>query len=278
MRVVNASDKSGTKPEDPGLYRAFAGEYERILVPRRFEAPARDLLAMVEPTTAGPILDVGTGTGVILDLCAQRAGRFGLCAGIDPSIGMLSIARSKGHPNLVIASTPGLPFPSSVFGAVIANFVLSHVDSIDDSVKDMVRVLKSGGWLAASSWGEADNVYRTVWFETVREFVDQESLDETVRGAVPNEDTLEVLGDLEQALRGSGLTEVRGHVETYQKSETAVEFVETRSSLVGSRIMTRRLGPQAWRRFRDRVLERLSNFSGPLTYAITVNMSSGRKG
>ena len=111
----------------------------------------------------------------------------------------------------------------------------------------------------------------------MREFVDQESLDETAHEAVPNEDTLEVLGDLEYALRRSGLTEVRGHVETYQKSETAVEFVETRSSMVASRIMARRLGPRAWRQFRNCVLERLSNFSETLTYSITVNMSSGCK-
>ena len=65
-RLVDANDGSVTKSEDPGVYGAFAGEYERSLVPRRFEAPARDLLAMVEPKTAGPILDVGAGTGVIL--------------------------------------------------------------------------------------------------------------------------------------------------------------------------------------------------------------------
>lgn len=274
--MVNAND-TVVDPEDPGLYGAFAEGYERIMVPLRFEAPARDLLAMVEPTTAGPLLDVGTGTGVILDLCAQPGGRFGPPVGIDPSIGMLGIARSKGHPNLVTASTPGLPFPDSVFGVIVASFVLSHVESIDDSAKDMTRVLKSGGRLAASSWGDVQNVYKTVWLETVREFVDQESLHETAHHAVPNEESLEAPGVLEQVLRKSGLTEVRGQVKTYQKSETAVEFVEVRSSMVSSRIMAHRLGPRGWRRFRNCVLERLSNLGEPLTYSISVNLSTGCK-
>ena len=59
---------------DSGFYAAAAEEYERVLVPRRFEAPARDLLAMVDTATSSPMLDVGTGTGLILDLCSQAGG------------------------------------------------------------------------------------------------------------------------------------------------------------------------------------------------------------
>ena len=42
--------------------------------------------------------------------------------------------------------------------------------------------------------------------------------------------------------------------------------------------MASRLGPCRWRRFRDRVIERLlSNFSEPLEYTAAVNFASGRK-
>ena len=92
-----------------------------------------------------------------------------------------------------------------------------------------------------------------------------------------DEESLETPGILEQVLRRSGLTEVRGQVKTYQKSETALEFVDVRSSMVTSRIMAHRLGPEAWLRFRNRVLERLSNLGEPLTYSITVNLSTGCK-
>jgi SAM-dependent methyltransferase len=264
--------------EDPGFYGSSAEEYERILVPRRLEAPARDLLAMVNSAPASPILDVGTGTGVIPDLCVKEKRWSGLCVGIDPIMGMLKVARSKGHANLVVASTPGLPFPSRCFGTVVASFVLSHVDLIDESLKDMLRVLRPGGTLAVSSWGRDENAYRAIWIEAVGEFIDQESLDREVRLAIPNEDTLEDPGALRGALGRSGLVEVRSQVKIYQKSETALEFFQTRSTLVSSRIMASRLGPPRWRQFRDRVIERLlSNFSEPLEYIATVNFASGRK-
>ena len=275
--VSSNSDRDSVR-EDPGFYGSSAEEYERILVPRRLEAPARDLLAMVESATAGPILDVGTGTGVIPDLCAKEKRWSGLCVGIDPIMGMLNVARSKGHANLVVASMPGLPFPSCSFGAVVANFVLSHVDMIDESLEEMLRVIRAGGALGVSSWGNDQNAYGAVWIETVREFINQESLNWAARLAIPNEDTVEDVRALRDALRRSGLAQVHSQVKVYQKSETAIEFLQTRSTFVSSRIMASRLGPCRWRRFRDRVIERLlSNFSEPLEYTATVNFASGRK-
>lgn len=232
--------------EDTSQYGTYAPEYEKILVPKLFDCPGRDLLAMVGFPRDGRILDVGTGTGVILDHCAEFGSHSDLAIGIDPNLSMLSIARSKGHLNLVAALVPGLPFPNNTFHTVIGNFILSHVDSVDESLSDMVRVIQPEGKLAVSSWCTPDSAYRDVWLETVEEFIDGEFLRKEVCKAAPSEEALEDIGTLEQALRKAGLSAIQTRVATYYKSETAAEFIEIRSAMIASRIIITHLGIKNW--------------------------------
>jgi ubiquinone/menaquinone biosynthesis C-methylase UbiE len=121
-------------------YDSVAEIYDRVAVPW-LKPMALDLLAAVEISKAGRVLDVGTGTGLTAGLARAAVGSHGIVVGVDPSTGMLHLARARRRIITVAAITPGLPFSDASFDAVVANFVISHFPDLDQGLADMVRVL-----------------------------------------------------------------------------------------------------------------------------------------
>ena len=109
--------------DDWRSYDRTAVTYEKVHAPR-FAEPARDLAALAGVTAGSKVLDVGTGTGVV----AQVAQELGATAvGVDPSEGMLDVARST-RPGIefLAAQAIDLPFVDGRFDVVLGNFVLAH--------------------------------------------------------------------------------------------------------------------------------------------------------
>ncbi len=105
------------------------------------------------------ILDVGCGTGGNLEMLAK----FGAAEGVDVSDDALEFCKSKGltvHKGLA----ESLPFADESFDVVTALDVIEHLDDDVVGLKEMNRVLKTGGktlifvpafmWL----WGVQDDV------------------------------------------------------------------------------------------------------------------------
>jgi SAM-dependent methyltransferase len=115
------------------------------------------------PDLAGPILDVGCGTGGNLAFLA----RWGRSTGIDLSPVALDFARRRRLPCLVQASGLALPYPDNTFSLVTVFDVLYHRWVIDDDqvVRECQRVLQPGGWLLLSEpalpglWSRHDEVF-----------------------------------------------------------------------------------------------------------------------
>ena len=123
-----------------------------------------------------------------------------------------------------------------------------------------------------------DNPYRVVWKEVIDQFIDQASLEEELRRALPHEGIFEDLGHLEYTLDKSGLKDIQSTTRTYEQSQTVAEFVEIRSCMIPSRIIASRLGKDVWRHLLDQIVDRLSHeFMEPFTYSNKVNMASGLK-
>lgn len=264
--------------KDPGQYGAFAQDYDSILVPRYFAAPARDLLKMVDLKPGSRVLDVGTGTGTALDYCVRAGEVPRLVVGLDPSPGMLAVARTKGHGSIAAGGAPELPFRSGSFDSVMAGFVLSHLQTVEDSLHDMVRVLAPGGCLAVSGWGTHNDAYISAWMETAGEFVDNERLVQEVSAAMPHASTFEAVDDLELALKSAGLIATRARISTYRASVSAEDYVTARASLVHSRMMAEEVGEAEFQRFLTRMLKRLiREFGETISYSTVVNFASGKK-
>jgi SAM-dependent methyltransferase len=105
------------------------------------------------------ILDVGCGTGANLEMLKQ----YGESEGVDVSDDALEFCRKKGlkvHKGLA----EELPFEDETFDLVTALDVVEHLDDDIAGLKEMLRVLKTGGktlifvpafmWL----WGVQDDI------------------------------------------------------------------------------------------------------------------------
>lgn len=102
-----------------------------------------------------PILDLGCGTG---DLCLglAKASPNSRAVGLDPSLGMLSVAQgrldgalgappSAPRPALVAGSAFHLPFDGGAFGAAVSAFVLRNLRDLPAAFAELGRVVASGG-------------------------------------------------------------------------------------------------------------------------------------
>jgi ubiquinone/menaquinone biosynthesis C-methylase UbiE len=97
------------------------------------------------------VLDVGTGTGILLPLIRQRIGPKGILIGFDFSFKMIEKARLRecpGGKTLIQATINSLPFQFDRFDQVICFSAFPHFPNKVKALFEMVRVLKSGGGLS----------------------------------------------------------------------------------------------------------------------------------
>jgi SAM-dependent methyltransferase len=86
-------------------------------------------------------------------LTAAAASRGATVIAADLSEAMVAIAGAR-QPGIEFrqADAEHLPFSDRTFDAVVANLLLPHLPRPEAGTAEMVRVLRSGGWLAVSMW------------------------------------------------------------------------------------------------------------------------------
>lgn len=107
-----------------------------------------------------PVLEVGCGPGIMALALAQR--RYQVQA-VDRAAKMVSLTREliaksgfANHASVSTAECEALPFASGSFDLVVELGVLPWLASVDQSLHEIVRVLRPGAYLIAS----VDNPYR----------------------------------------------------------------------------------------------------------------------
>jgi ArsR family transcriptional regulator len=115
-------------------------------------APAIEtaLLGLLPPHL-GALLDIGAGTGRLLELVAPRCDR---AVGVDASRDMLALARARlaerglaERATVRQADMYRLPFPDAVFDAVTMQMVLHYAEDPAAALAEAARVLKPDGLL-----------------------------------------------------------------------------------------------------------------------------------
>lgn len=91
------------------------------------------------------VLDVATGTGIVLRSAAALAGSSSVAVGLDPSRGMLSECRKRCRGPLVRGRAEQLPFVSGRFDLVSMGYGLRHVADLHALFAEFRRVLRPGG-------------------------------------------------------------------------------------------------------------------------------------
>ena len=139
-------------------YDAGAAAYDQ-LTGRWSRLFADETLAAVKRQPSEILLDLATGTGDAALLAHETAGGECVVVGVDLSLPMLRVARDKARPAalcLVAADALRLPFADRFISSAICLFGLMFFPQPVDALRELRRVLVSGGRAAFTTWARAE--------------------------------------------------------------------------------------------------------------------------
>lgn len=176
-------------------YDQFMGAWSR-----RLSAPFADF-AGIQPGMR--VIDVGCGPGSLTAELVARVGA-GNVAAVDPSEPFVAAARERyPHVDLRLAPAEALPHPDASFDAALAQLVVHFMADPVGGLREMLRVTRPGGCVAACVWDHAsDRGPLNVFWHAVSE----------LDPAAPNESALAGAreGHLIELLGRAGLRDVVG--------------------------------------------------------------------
>jgi SAM-dependent methyltransferase len=178
-----------------------AEQYDRFM--GRYSMPLAPQFADFAGVAAGQrILDVGCGPGALTTELVQRLGAEAVMA-VDPSESFVAAARER-HPEVSVqqAAAEALPFADDGFDAALAQLVVHFMADPAAGLRDMARVTRTDGVVAACVWDHAGNRGPlSVFWDAARE-LDPEAPDESRLAGVRQ-------GHLVELLEAAGLRDVR---------------------------------------------------------------------
>jgi len=131
---------------------------------------------LVSRVAAGPddeVLDVATGTAAVAIELARRSG----CrvVGLDQSAEMLAAGLQRVEAaglgdriQLVEGSAERLAFPDGSFDALTFTYLLRYVEDPAATLRELARVIRPGGMMAALEFGLPRGIWRPLWELYVR--------------------------------------------------------------------------------------------------------------
>lgn len=136
-----------------------AQAYESLFVPALFGQWTKDMVNAAQLKAGQKVLDIACGTGVLARAIATHTSPGGYVAAIDPNPGMLTVAR-EFRPDIDWREgmAENLPFLDRSFDAVLSQFGLMFFQDRAQSLREMLRVLKSPGRLVVAVWDSIENI------------------------------------------------------------------------------------------------------------------------
>ena len=179
-------------------YERFMGRWSHLVAPL--------LVGFTDVADSGRVLDVGSGTGSLAFVIAERKPRV-LVLGIDPSREYIAYASSRNpFPERVsfqVADAQELYFPDESFQASLSLLVFNFIPDPRKALGEVRRVTKPGGRISAAVWdyGARMRMLRVFWDAAVSIDARADKFDERYM-------PLCRAGELSQLWRQGGLEDV----------------------------------------------------------------------
>jgi SAM-dependent methyltransferase len=135
-------------------FNVAADSYDRFM--GRYSTPLAPVFADFAGIAAGQVvLDVGCGPGALTADLVRRLGPASVSA-VDPSESFVAAAGQR-HPAVTLrqATAEKLPFGDRAFDAALAQLVVHFMSDPVQGLREMSRVTRDGGVVAACVWDHA---------------------------------------------------------------------------------------------------------------------------
>jgi SAM-dependent methyltransferase len=158
-------------------------------------------------TGAVRVLDVGCGTG-ILAMCLANDPEIASVRGLDLSAAYVECANRRNvdaRLDFQVGDACALPFPDASFDHAVSMLLLQFVPQAGLAVREMCRVTRSGGTVAAATWDTRGGFVALRMIYDAAAMLDQNGC--RARAAAYTK-PMSRPGELASAWRGAGLTDV----------------------------------------------------------------------
>ena len=153
------------------LYQRFMGRYSEPL--------AVSFADVADVAPGQRVLDVGCGPGALTAQLVERLGPDNVAA-VDPSAPFAEAAQARfPGVDVRVASAEDLPFPAESFDATLAQLVVSFVPDPIAGLREMGRVTRPGGTVAACVWDLAGGTSPLSTFWAAARDLDPSVVDES---------------------------------------------------------------------------------------------------
>jgi SAM-dependent methyltransferase len=150
--------------EGAATFRTSAQAYDRHV--GRYAPPlAEALIAAAKLQPGQRALDVGCGPGALSAVLAARLGPRNVSA-VDPSESFAAACRARlPDVDVRVGQAERLPFQSDSFDVVLAQLVVNFMSDPQAGLREMARVARPGGTIAACVWDYSGQMVmlRTFW-------------------------------------------------------------------------------------------------------------------
>jgi SAM-dependent methyltransferase len=155
MTATPTQPASAYSASDGAAYQVFLGRWTQAL---------GDAMVEFARFPDGTLLDVGCGTGSLAGAMARR----GPAVGVDVAVPYVSYASvHAAGPRFVAGEASRLPFADGAFAGAAAQLVLNFVGDPAAAIREMRRVTRKGGVIAACVWDfRGGLVYQRLLWDT----------------------------------------------------------------------------------------------------------------
>lgn len=178
-------------------YEYFMGRWSQLMAP--------EFLDWLDLPTQLSYLEIGCGTGALSEAIhtATNPKQF---YGIDPSQGFIDKAKQRvpGKAKFRVGEVSALPFENDAFDVLVSGLALNFFPDLQGALKEMLRVTKPKGTLAAYVWDYAGRMdFLRYFWDAVAQLDPQSAhLDEGIRFPICD------AARLKKTFQDAGLSEV----------------------------------------------------------------------